>query len=432
MSPTIHRGGRRVFCALLALLSCLMLASCRKAGEETAAVDACSPILESASDEATPLPPQVPEKRISFFATGDNLIHTGFWKQANRNAGGDASNCRMDSPYDFKPFYENLSEMLDAADISFLNQETLVAADESGAPSNYPTFNTPRACGDAMVELGFDVVNIANNHMLDMGPTGLLNSIEYWRTKEGVVQVGAYLDEADFSEIRVVEREGVRVAFLAYAEDPNNSGRGLGTPLSVYQPYSSLGLYVAALNEDVLRQQVEAARSTADFVVVAVHWGTENSTELSSVQKRYAALCAELGVDLVLGSHPHVLQTVEWIESDSAAGGRTLVVYSLGNMVSMMNASEKNMLGAALTLDFVKCADTCYIDSVVMTPTVSHCDVTYRDVRLILLEDYSEELYSRHYIHRHCETEFSDFDRIMREEIPREFWGTADYGESET
>ena len=378
-------------------------------------------------EEDVPEPPV--EHRVSFFATGDNLIHTGIWRQANRNAGGSGNDCRMDSEYDFELFYRSLAPMVEKADVSFLNQETLVAADESGVPQNYPQFNTPRACGDAMIELGFDVVNLANNHMLDMGGEGLYHSIEYWRSKEGVTQIGAYLDEADYNAVRVVEKNGIRIAFLAYAEDANNSGRGIQTPLSFYHGFSSRSLYVPAMDENELRRQVEAAKAVSDFVVVAFHWGTENSYRVSAVQERYAALCCELGVDVVLGSHPHVLQPIQWLESEDG-GTKTLVVYSLGNMISLMESTVGNLLGGALELEFVLCDGVGRIENVSLTPIVSHCSASYREIHVYLLSDYTEELYRAHYIHSHCTTTLSDFATILQAQIPTEFlaeeWKSAD------
>ncbi len=438
----------RIFAAVLSLMLLLMLVLC--------ACETTPPTVEESGDDSSLELPgeELPEENIpasgeeqgqenaaeqenieekeyrtSFFATGDNLIHTGIWRQANRNAGESGNDCLMDSPYDFSPFYESIAPMVEEADLAFLNQETLVAANENGVPQNYPSFNTPRACGDTMIELGFDIVNVANNHMMDMSSQGLKNSIDYWRAKTEITQVGAYLDEEDYNDIRVVEKNGIRIAFLAYVEDANNSGRGLQTPLSAYHNYSSLGLYIPALNEQELRRQVADAKEIADFVVVAVHWGTENSYTVNSVQTHFASVCAELGVDLVLGSHPHVLQRMEWMPSESSSG-KTLVVYSLGNMISLMESSEGNLLGGALTLDFVKNGEETRIENVVMTPIVTHCSASYREIAIYLLKDYTQEIYASHYIHSHCSTTVSDFARIMCEQIPQEFWGECDYSVS--
>ena len=370
--------------------------------------------------------PEPEEARVSFFATGDNLIHTGIWRQANRNVGGSGNDCKMDSPYDFKPFYNNIADWIASADIAFLNQETLVAADVSSGPKNYPTFNTPAACGDAMIDLGFDVVNIANNHMLDMGSSGLKNSIEYWREKESVVQIGGYLDEDDYNKVRVIECGDIRVAFLAYVEDANNSGRGLGTPISNYHNYSSLGLYVPAMNEAELRRQVGIAKQNADFVVVAFHWGIENADYLSQVQMDFTDICCELGVDVVLGSHPHVLQPMKWANGNTSSG-KTLVVNSLGNMISLMETTESNLLGGALSLDFVKVGDETWVENVVLRPFVTHCSSNYRQIALYPLKDYTADLYRTHYIHSHCKTTLDDFYKNVCKNVPREFWGSEDY-----
>lgn len=434
---------KRVLSLLLACFLLMCIVSCARTPEnpvedQPAVSDPALPGTDEStvdeSDEGTTAekdePPVVEKQTASFFATGDNLIHTGIWRQANRNVGGSGDGCRMDSEYDFLPFYEAIADSVKAADIAFLNQETLVAADEENGPFNYPTFNTPRACGDAMIELGFDVVNVANNHMLDMQAAGLKNSVEYWRSKESMTQIGAYLDEADYNTVRIVEKNGVKIAFLAYVEDANNSGRGLEIGISNYHNYSSLGLYIPAMNEEELTRQVEDAKKQADFVVVAFHWGVENSSSVSPAQTRYAELCATLGVDVVLGSHPHVLQPMEWKESSSAASGRTLVVYSLGNMISLMESTAGNLLGGALTLDFVKEGDNCSLENVVLSPVVTHCSASYRQIALYRLENYTDEIYRTHYIHSHLSTTVSDFYQMMVDRIPREFWGRADYSKA--
>lgn len=418
----------RLSCLALVVFFLFSLCACaQKAVPETPVTVPPAAETQPETPEPTPAPAPAPEPepepetlRASFFAVGDNIIHTGIWRQANRNVGGSGNDCTMQSAYDFSPFYANIKPLVAAADIAFLNQETLCAANEDTAPSNYPAFNTPRACGDAMVELGFDVVSIANNHMMDMGARGLKNSIDYWNEKPEITLLGGYLSEADFNNIRVVEKNGLRIAMLAYAEDPNNSGLGTAVPLSNYMPYSSLGLFVPALNESVLRAQVAKAREMADFVLVSVHWGTENSYTLSPAQKHYASVMASLGVDVVLGTHPHVLQKIEWLQGGNASG-KTLVIYSLGNLISLMNAMDSNMLGGCINFDFVKTGDATSIEDVVFTPTVSHCSNSYRDIRVCLLRDYTAADYADHYIHRYCNSSLSDLQAVVSAQIPAEF-----------
>lgn len=419
---------------LCALLFCFVLglfSSCAPKTEQLLPADEpASPALSAEAPAENP--PQegveAPASRVRFFATGDNIIHTGIWRQANRNAGGSGNGCLMNSEYDFAPFYENLRNKIEGADIAFLNQESLVAADESGEPLNYPAFNTPRALGDTMVDFGFDVVCIANNHMLDMGANGLKNSIEYWNSKEQITLVGGYLDQKDFETIRVVEKNGVKIAILAYAEDPNNSALGLGVELSYYQPYSSLGLYVPALNEGVLRRQVAQAQALADFVIVSMHWGEENTDVLSATQRYFADLCAGLGVDLVLGSHPHVIQAMEWKPS-STPSGKTLVIYSMGNLINLMEG-EGNMIGGLFSCEFVKENGTRAIENPVFSPVVSHTSADYRTIYLANLYDenaytgtqgYTAAEYATHYIHRYCRTDLDRLSEYYLSRIPEEF-----------
>ena len=122
-----------------------------------------------------------------------------------------------------------------------------------------------------------------------------------------------------------------------------------------------------------------------------------------------------------------MIQPMEWMDSAKAASGKTLVVYSLGNMISLMESTAGNLLGGALTLDFVKNGETYSIENVVLSPIVTHCSASYREIALYRLEDYSDEIYRAHYIHGHLSTSVFDFYQMMVERIPREFWGDADY-----
>ena len=249
-------------------------------------------------------------------------------------------------------------ELISGADIAFVNQEGPIAG---LAPSGYPNFNAPKEAGDALVDLGFDVVNIANNHMLDMeyGTTGYKNSIDYWKSKD-VLMVGGYEDQADYDTIRYIEREGVKIAVLSYTYGTN------GNTVN-----ASSTAVVPLIDDARITAQVTEAKKSADLVFVSMHWGDENVQQVSAEQRRLAKVIADAGADAVIGHHTHTVQPIEWTLGKD--GNKTLVIYSLGNFISSQ-LYAKNLVGQIVTFDIVKEKNGSkpYIENVKTNPTVTH------------------------------------------------------------
>lgn len=280
-----------------------------------------------------------------------------------------------------------MAEDIKEADIAFLNQETISAGDDYPY-SGYPAFNTPPEIAQDMNDLGFDLVNGATNHALDYDYPGALNSLAVWNAQENVVYAGIYESQADRDEIRTIEREGVTFSFLTYTYGTNG-----------IQPDTSYR--VAYFDEEQIRQDVANAKNVSDVVIVSAHWGDENTQEVNEMQRTYAQLFADLEVDVVIGTHPHILQPIEWLTG--ANQNQTLVVYSLGNFIAH-SLTDYNTLGGMVTFDFVVADDDkVTVENVQFEPTVSHyvadpgnVENTRRDFKIYKLEDYSEELASEH------------------------------------
>ena len=152
-------------------------------------------------------------------------------------------------------------------------------------------------------------------------------------------------------------------------------------------------MVIPYLDEETIRAQTARAAEAADFVVVSVHWGEDSVQAVTADQKFYAQLFADCGVDVVVGHHPHLIQPIEWI--DGCDGCRTLCVYSLGNLFSLM-ADAYNMVGGFLTLDFVKEGDECRVENVCFMPTVFYYNTGFFGQKIYKMEDYSEALASSH------------------------------------
>lgn len=333
------------------------------------------------------LPPEPTETRITFAAAGDNIPHDSVIETARKDATGSAE-------YDFSKIYAGVADLISSADIAFVNQESPVGGDDLGV-SGYPSFNAPRAQVEYLIELGFDVFNIANNHMLDKGAKGYTNTVDYFATLP-ITMIGGYT-KSDYDNLRIVECKGVKIAFLSYTTFINYGHRN-------DLPASSAYLIPYADSADITRQ-VGLAKAGADVVIVSFHWGTEDEFGITAEQKKLAKLCADLGVDVVLGHHPHVVGEVAYLTGES--GNQTLVAYSLGNFCSTM-LYAKNMVGEILTFDIVKDAEGAIrVENALVNPIVSHyqTDTAKKDnqglyvryaSRLYLMEDYTEALANEH------------------------------------
>lgn len=327
--------------------------------------------------------PVVPDPvSIHILGAGDNLIHSTLYKQANARAGGG-------DDYDFGPVYERIAPLVEAADIAVVNQETILAGDELEV-SDYPNFCSPTQVGDELIKIGFDVFSQGNNHVLDKGQKGMDAALRYWdkQKEKGVVTVGLYKDDEDVQDIRIVEREGIKTAHIGVTTMTN------GIPM----PEGTSNRLIMADDEELIRQLIEKAGNMADVVVVSVHWGNENTNTPTEDQKNLAKKMSDWGADIIFGNHAHTLQPVEYLERED--GSRSVVIYAMGNLASAQ-ADPMNMihgfLDVTVTKDFA--TNETEITGVKLIPSVTHYDSGYKNNRLYLLSDYTEELALNHGVH---------------------------------
>lgn len=247
---------------------------------------------------------------VTLCAVGDNLIHNTLIESGEQE----------DGTLDYTALYENISPVIKKYDIAVIDQETVLGGIDFDY-TGYPVFNSPQEIGDAAIAAGFDIFTCANNHIMDMGAQGVMNEIEYFKSKENVVQLGVNEDEKSYDNITYYSKNNITFALLNYTYGTN------GIDLPSDKPW-----LVDILDKEKVTQDVKEARANADVVIVFPHWGTENSFDVSDYQKEYTELFSSLGVDLVIGGHPHVLEPVETITNDD--GHKMLVYYSLGNFIS--------------------------------------------------------------------------------------------------
>lgn len=362
----------KFFSAFLALT--LLLAGC--SGPETASTP--PPETSQAAPAEPPAPEPEPEPdRAVLVATGDNLIHDVIYRQAQARS--------EDGGFDFAPAYRQIAPIVAEADFAFINQETLLAGDQLPL-SSYPCFCSPTQLGDHLISLGFNLFSTANNHSLDKGVQGILASGEYWSRQEGVAVSGCYRDEAEREAIPTLTKNGITVALVAATEHTNGIPRPDG---EAGVPYIDM----EAGDWEALTQRVQRAAQLADLVIVSLHWGIEGSDLYTDAQREMAQTLADLGADLIIGNHSHVLQGGEFLETER---GRCYVAYSLGNFISAQRGAS-NMAGGFLRMELVKePEERARIEKLEFLPTVTHYGPGYEEITIYPLDQYTPELAAGH------------------------------------
>ena len=342
----------------------------------TAATTVTEPPQTTATSQTEPPPPDI--RTVHLVCAGDNLIHSSIYKQAKRRAEANG-----EDGYDFDYVYEKVEKYLDGADIAILNQETIVT--DELEPSDYPRFCSPADLGEKMIEMGFNAFSLSNNHILDRGEEGLLATLRFWDSHEGIIRYGAYRDEEDMNNIRTMEVNGVTFAFLGYMEHTN----GLSLP-------SDSECKITYFDElDLIEQQVRRADEIADVVIVSAHYGKETINEQTQTQLDLTQKLVERGADLIIGTQPHTAQGMEYIQKTD--GSNAFVFYCLGNFVSAQSY-ELTMVGILGDLDIVKNMDTgeVTIENVKAIPIITQYGYNYSNIHIEPYATYTEEMLEDH------------------------------------
>ncbi|MBQ9894108.1 MAG: CapA family protein [Ruminococcus sp.] len=382
--------------------------------DTSAAADETAASSEEAAAETT-TEPQGEDKVVHVVAAGDNLIHYSVFKAAESYA-------QNGERYDFKPIYENMKYIIESADIAILNQETIISEGNPvrGADGGALLFNSPPEVADAVIDLGFDVFTMANNHLLDFGESALEESINFWNkkaTENNLTVLGAYLNEEDANNIRIREVNGVKVAFLAYAEHINGFSFSEGSPLRV----------VMNSEEDVIERQIKEAKQKADAVIVAAHWGVEDTHLVSEDRIELAKKMVNWGADVILGCHTHTAETMEWIPREDGTKG--FVYYSMGNFICAQT-DNFNLVGEIPEFDIVKdgTTDQVHLENVSCSPSIVHYDDgNFSNIRIYPYSKYTPELAASHGIpYAVPRGNYPDFswdiiNQIINDNFPEEF-----------
>ncbi len=308
---------------------------------------------------------------INISMVGDVLAHEGVYGSA----------VITDGTYTFDHLFTHIKDDISSSDIAIINQETILGGRELGL-SAYPLFNSPNEIGNSCVNAGFNVILHATNHALDKGEAGIENTLNFWRTKHpqiAVLGIHATKEDYDNNSVYIYTKNNVKVAVLNYTYSTN------GIPL----PYDHT---VNIMKEDKIKKDLEYARNNADFVIVCPHWGTEYRHTPDESQIKWAQFFADNGADLIIGTHPHVIQPVKYI--DNARGGKTLVYYSLGNFVSNQDTVD-TMLGAMAKVTITNKGGNVHISKYAVEPLVTHMLFGPGLITTYKLEEYNDTLASQ-------------------------------------
>lgn len=313
-------------------------------------------------------------KSFTFIGVGDNLYHGALYYRQRMAGNG----------YNFDTYYDGTREYSENADLAYINMETICNGDEHYELSSYPLFNGPKEVIDAVYNAGFDWWSISSNHSLDTGANGLLEQLNTIHEKyPDIITTGSHTSLEDKNTPIVKEINGIKVGFLGYTYGLN----GLIVP-------EDKEWLVSMIDKDQMKIDMEALSKVSDIQMVAMHWGVEYSTSISEEQKDLTKYLNELGAEVIIGTHPHVIEPAEIYHGENQD---TLVYYSLGNYTSAQDAAPRMVGGmASFTVNYdPNTFETSFTD-VKFIPTVTWFDGGFNDWKTYTLADYNNDLYATH------------------------------------
>lgn len=360
------------------MLLSLPLAGCKKQNDEAVATGGGVNISsQSESSKASGEAGIKQPATVRVMAVGDNLIHSSIYKQAKQRGG---------KSYDFDYAYSHVEDIIKLAELPIINQETVIAPDYE--PSDYPCFNSPPELGQKMIDLGFRAFNHANNHILDVGTGGVKSLLKYWagkRKKYDIVNTGIYKNENDLNAVKKLTVGGITFSFIGITQHTNGISLPGDSELEV----------IYTDEEKLIKSQIKRAKAESDVVVMNAHWGTEDSHEVTANQRSLAEKMVGWGADIIIGTHPHVLQKIEMLKKPD--GSKAPVIYSLGNFISAQSDVD-NMIGGIADMNVTKDFETgkVTVSGLKILPVITHYDSGFSDIRNYPYNEYNASLAASH------------------------------------
>ena len=307
-------------------------------------------------------------------AIGDIMCHNTQYLDAYNDETGE---------YDFSYVFDDISLYTKTADICVGNLETTFAGEDVGY-SSYPTFNTPDSLAYELKDIGVDVLSTAGNHALDKGFNGLSRTIDVLN-KTDISHLGTYKSEEEQDKTLIKYVKGIKIAFVNFTYGTN------GIPIPSDKPYC-----VNLIDENLMKEQIDMAKQEdPDIIIACMHWGTEYKTTPNSTQEQLADFLFKNGIDIILGTHPHVLEPMEkrTVTLDDGTTKDGFVIYSLGNFIADQNA-EYTRDSIILNIDITKHADgKVTIDNYEYIPIYMYKDTSKKKQKMKLL-DINKNIYN--------------------------------------
>ncbi len=343
-----------IFVLLIGLITCGIIYSNKLSENNNKPKDNKSDIKEDLQKE----------KRMSLVAVGDALIHGAVYTDASLG----------NNNYDFSKMFTDVAPLIKDYDLKYYNQETIIGGKDLGV-QHYPRFNSPDEIALNLLDIGFNMVSLANNHSLDMNEAGILNSVNFWRDKNVVVSGQNDSFEDRESKIKVYEQNGIKYAFLAYTDMTN----GLTMP-------DGKDYLVNVYSDEQAKADIDKIKDKVDVIIVSMHWGEEYTHVPTETQKREAQYLSSLGVNLIIGSHPHVIMPVDYV-------GDTLVIYSLGNFISGQSPlGIDKIIGLMVGMDIVVKDSKVTFENVDYKLLYTYCTANYKNYKVIPFSNLTDDI----------------------------------------
>ena len=284
--------------------------SLSEADNNSGAANLSSNVIASPASTSPPVQTPEPPKTATLISAGDCVLHLAFQQSAY---------IESEDRYDFYDTFSPLEDYLSQADVSIISFES-AATKKRDDYSGYPMFNCPPEIFDAFREVGFNIVNNSNNHQLDRRLAGMLETRDNIR-ESGLDVLGDY----DGEEPRYIIKDinGLKIGIMAYTYSCNMNEDALAKD----ERYN----HIALIDEERIKKELTELESKVDATVVCMHWGVEYTQKPTEQQKKLARNMIDWGADVILGSHPHVVEPSEMIELN---GEQKYIIYSMGNFVS--------------------------------------------------------------------------------------------------
>ena len=301
---------------------------------------------------------------------GDDLIHKQLYEAAFDG-----------EKYNFDRMFAGIKPLIQEADIAIINQETMLVSDRKKI-SSFPFFGSPEELADSIVRTGFRAVCHASNHSLDKGYKGIEDTLEIWKKYPKTAILGIHSSAKDAKKLKILRAGKMNVALLNFSGPMNYHPMPFGKPFAVDR--------IREKDKKHVQMMINRAKRKADFVIVLPHWGVEFLYEPVESQKKWASFFAECGADLIIGTHPHVL---EYKEDIVTKDGRVVpCMYSLGNFISCQ-IGEGTYLGGMADIR-VKFDEKAEITKADIIPLMTHTDSEYSYFTTYPLNDYTDEMAS--------------------------------------